>query len=137
MFAKALFPTDFSETAEHALNYLGKIAADTKCPVTIMHVIEEKPADAETAKRLEADSRFLLESKRQRLESMGATEVSADLASGESAKEILSRAKEGGFSIIVMGSHGKGLAKEVFLGSVSNEVARHAGIPVLLITPVR
>jgi nucleotide-binding universal stress UspA family protein len=137
MFTKALFPTDFSETAEHALNYLGKIAAETKCHVSVMHVLEEKPADTETAKRMEADCRFLIESKKRRLESLGASEVSADLIFGEPAKEILARAKEGDFSIIVMGSKGKGLVKEVFLGSVSNEVARHAGIPVLLIPPAR
>ena len=137
MFTRVLFPTDFSEAAEHALNYLGKIAADTKCPVTVMHVLEEKPDDTETTKRMEADSRFLLESKRQRLESMGATDVSTDLASGEPAWEILDRAKEGDFSIIVMGSTGKGFVKGVFLGSVSNEVARHAELPVLLVPAVR
>ena len=100
-------------------------------------ILKEKPDDTETTKRLEADSRFLLESKRQRLESMGATDVSTDLASGEPAWEILDRAKEGDFSIIVMGSTGKGFVKGVFLGSVSNEVARHAELPVLLIPAVR
>ena len=132
MFTRVLFPTDFSVTAEHALNYLGKIAADTKCPVTIMHVLEEEPADTDVE-----NSRLLLESKRQRLESMGAAEVSTDLASGEPAWEILDRAKGGDFSIIVMGSTGKGFVKEVFLGSVSNEVVRRAELPVLLIPVVQ
>jgi len=35
MFTRILFPTDFSRAAEHVLMYLGKIAADTKCPITI------------------------------------------------------------------------------------------------------
>ncbi len=132
MFTKILFPTDFSRAAEHALMYLGKIAADTKCPITIMHVLEEKPADAEKAKRME-ETRFLLEAKKRRLESMGARLVNTELVSGEPADVILARAKEEDFSIIVMGSTGKGLVKGVFLGSVSNEVARHADLPVLLI----
>jgi nucleotide-binding universal stress UspA family protein len=132
MFTRVLFPTDFSVTAEHALNYLGKIAADTKCPVTIMHVLEREPTDTEVA-----NSRLLLESIRKRLKSTGATDVNTDLASGEPVWEILDRAKEGAFSIIVMGSMCKGSVKEVFLGSVSNEVARHAELPVLLIPPVR
>ena len=42
MFAKILFPTDFSETAEKALDFLGKIIRDTGCPVTLMHVMEQK-----------------------------------------------------------------------------------------------
>ncbi len=136
MFTKILFPTDFSRAAEHALMYLGKIAADTKCPVTIMHVLEEKPADAETAKRMEEDSLFFLNSKKQRLESMGAKLVSTELTYGEAAGVILVRAKEENFSIIVMGSTGKSLVKGALLGSVSNEVARHAELPVLLIPAV-
>jgi nucleotide-binding universal stress UspA family protein len=136
MFARAIFPTDFSETAENALNYLGKIAADTKCSVRILHVMENS-ADAETAKLMEAESRSFMESKKRRLESMGAVDVSVELASGDPAKEILARAKEEDFSIIVMGTNGKGIVKEVLLGSVSNEVARHAGIPILLIPPER
>ena len=45
MFTRVLFPTDFSETAERALDYLGKIALETGCPVTVMYVIGEKDDD--------------------------------------------------------------------------------------------
>jgi nucleotide-binding universal stress UspA family protein len=137
LFIKILFPSDFSECAEHALNYLGKIAVETGCPITIMHVLEEKPADAATARQLEEEQRFFLEAKKHRLKSQGRSEVSIFLATGEPAREIISMANEGNFSIIVMGSKGKGLLREVFLGSVANEVARHAGVPVLLIPAVR
>lgn len=102
-----------------------------------MHVLKEKPADADAAKRPEAVCRLLLESKKISLESLGAPDVSADLVLGEPAKEILARTKEGDFSIVVMGSQGKGFVKEILLGSVAKDVARHAGIPVLLIPPVR
>jgi nucleotide-binding universal stress UspA family protein len=137
MFTSVLFPTDFSEAAEQALIYLGKIAADTECPVTILHVIEEKPADNEAAERMMESARFLIEAKKRRLESLGASAVNSILVSGEPAKEILATAKEGDFSLIVMGSTGKGLVKGVLLGSVSNEVTRHADVPVLLIPSVR
>ena len=136
MFTSVLFPTDFSEAAEQALNYLGKIAADTECPVTMLHIIEEKPADNEAAERMMESARFLIESKKRRLESLGASAVNSILVSGEPAKEILATAKEGDFSLIVMGSTGKGLVKGVLLGSVSNEVTRHADVPVLLIPAV-
>lgn len=136
MFTRVLFPTDFSEAAEQALNYLGKIAADTACPVTMLHVIEEKPADDEAAEHLLESTRFLIESKKRRLETLGASTVDNLLVSGEPAKEILAAAKEGNFSLIVMGSTGKGLVKGMLLGSVSNEVTRHADVPVLLIPAV-
>ena len=137
MFARFLFPTDFSETAEKALDYLGKIALETKSPVTIMHVISEKDDDPAAAQRQEEDARYLLEAKKRRLETLGAAEVNVDLVHGKPAEEIIGRTKKGKFSIIVMGSQGKGFLREVFLGSVANEAARHAGVPVLLVPASR
>lgn len=136
LFSNILFPTDFSETAERALNYLGKIAAETKCPVTIFHVLEGKPAEAATAKLREEDCRSLLEAKKHRLRSLGGTAASIDLANGEPGQEIVDRANTANFSLIVMGSQGKGFVKEIFLGSVANKVTRHASVPVLLIPAV-
>ena len=137
MFARVLFPTDFSDTAEKALDYLGKIALETKSPVTIMHVISEKDDDPAAAQRQEEDARYLLEAKKRRLETLGAAEVNVDLVHGKPAEEIIGRTKIGEFSIIVMGSQGKGFLREVFLGSVANEAARHAGVPVLLVPASR
>ncbi len=137
MFSRVIFPTDFSETAERALDYLGKIALETKCPVTIMHVISEKDDDPSAAQRREEDARYLLEAKKRRLETLGATEVTVDLVNGNPAEEIIGRTNKGDFSIIVMGSQGKGFLREVFLGSVANEAARHAGVPVLFVPASR
>lgn len=136
MFTRVLFPTDFSAAAEQALNCLGKIAADTGCPVTVLHVLDEEPADNETAERILEGVRFLMESKKRRLESLGASAVASLLAPGAPAKQILATAREGDFSLIVMGSTGKGHVQGVLLGSVSNEVTRHAGVPVLLVPAV-
>jgi len=133
LFVRVLFPTDFSETAERALDYLGKIALETGCQVTVMHVISERDADPVAAQRREEGARYLLEAKKRRLKTLGAAEVTIDLVHGKPGAEILGRTKEGDFSIIVMGGQGKGFLEEVFLGSVSNEVARHAGVPLLLV----
>lgn len=134
MFARVLFPTDFSEAAERALDYLGKIALETGCPLTVLHVIEDiKDDDPADAQRREEDARFLLEAKKRRLETLGASGVNIDLVRGKPSEEIIDRSKEGNFSIIVMGGQGKGLLKEVFLGSVANEVARFAEVPVLFV----
>lgn len=35
MFSRLLFPTDFSETAERTMEYLGKITQDTRCSVNV------------------------------------------------------------------------------------------------------
>jgi len=132
MFEKVLFPTDFSETAERALDYLGKIALETGCPITLMHVVAGKEDDP-TARSHEEEALYLLEAKQRRLKTLGAAEVTIDLVHGKPAEEIISRSKNGAFSIVVMGGQGKGFMQELFLGSTANEVARHAGVPLLFV----
>ena len=133
LFTRVLFPTDFSETAEQALESLGKMALETNCHVTIMHVVDDKGADQAEAQRRKEAAQYLLEAKKRRLETLGAAEVAIALRHGDAAAEILALAGKEQFSLIVVGGQGKGLVKEVFLGSVANEVARHAGVPVLFV----
>lgn len=133
LFSKILFPTDFSETAERALDYLAQIATETKSPVTLLHVYDDKNLDNESRQRLEDGRSFFSESKMERLKSRGVSDVTVEITFGNPAQVILDRALKGDFSIIVMGSQGKGLVQEVFIGSVSNKVVREAGLPVLLI----
>lgn len=133
MFTRVLFPTDFSETAERALDYLGKIVMGSGCHVTLMHVIAEKDDDPAAAQGREEEARYLLDAKKRRLERLGAAEVIIDLARGKPAEVIVGRAKGGDFSSIVMGGQGKEFLKEIFLGSTANEVARHAPVPLLVI----
>lgn len=137
LFRNILHPSDFSETAERALEYLGQIAAETKSPVTLLHVYEDKHLDTESRQRLEDGSRFFAEAKMERLKSRGVSEVTAEFTFGDPAEEIIARADRGDYSLIVMGSQGKGFVQEVFLGSVSNKVVRHAGVPVLLVPALR
>ncbi len=137
LFSKILYPTDFSETAESALEYVGQIAAETKSPVTLLHVYEDKHLDEESRKRLEDGGRFFSDAKVERLKSRGVSEVTVELTFGDPAEEIIARANREDFSLIVMGSQGKGFVQETFLGSVSNKVVRHAGVPVLLIPALR
>ncbi|BCG47472.1 UspA domain protein [Citrifermentans bremense] len=133
IFSRVLFPTDYSETAEKALDFLGKIALETGCSVTLMHVMESQGEDQENERRREEECWYLLEAKKRRLERLGAAEVSIDLVHGRAAEEILSRMSKGAFTSIVMGGKGKGVLTELILGSTANEVARHATLPVLFV----
>src|SRR5512136_1338567 len=96
-FRNILFPTDFSATAERALEYLGHIAAKTKCPVTLLHVCEEKPVDAESRQRLEDGGRFLSEAKKDRLKSLGVSKVTIELTFADPRQEIIDSATKAAF----------------------------------------
>ena len=133
IFSRILFPTDYSETAEKALDFLGKVALETGCSVTLMHVMEANDEDPETVRRREEECWYLLEAKKRRLERLGAAEVSIDLVHGRASEEILSSMNKGAFTAIVMGGKGKGMLTELILGSTANEVARRAKIPVLFV----
>jgi nucleotide-binding universal stress UspA family protein len=63
--------------------------------------------------------------------------VAVEIPYGSPIQEIVRRAQEGDHSLIIMGSQGRGLIAEVFLGSVSHNVVRQAPIPVLLVPAVR
>lgn len=136
LFQRILYPTDFSETAEHALGYLGEIAAETKSPVTLLHVYDEKTLDAESRRRLEDGRRFFSDAKVERLKSRGVSEVNVDLIFGDPAEEIIAKANKEDFSLIVMGNKGKGFIQEVVHGSIANKVVRNAPVPVLLIPAI-
>ena len=68
-----------------------------------------------------------------RLKEMGDAEIGMEIPYGSPIDEILQRTGEGGASLVVMGSHGRGFVSELFLGSVSHNVARHSEAPVLLV----
>ncbi|MCG7993108.1 MAG: universal stress protein [Candidatus Thiodiazotropha lotti] len=68
----------------------------------------------------------------ERLRAMG-TECIALQVQGAYADKILQEAEKLQAEIIVVGSHGKGLVKELIYGSTSNQLVRRAEIPILLV----
>jgi len=72
-----------------------------------------------------------------RLEQCGAEGVAVEIPYGLPVEEILQRSRSGDHSLIVMGAQGRGFFSEIFLGSVANQVARLAPLPVLLVPALR
>jgi nucleotide-binding universal stress UspA family protein len=139
-FRHILFPTDFSDNAEHAFLYLEHIVRETKAHVTLLHVQDESKIERHLKHRLEEFNQIdaeRLERMKLRLEQCGAAGVSTDIPYGSPTKIILDRARSNSFSLIVMGSQGRGFIQEVLMGSVANNVARHAPLPALFVPAVR
>jgi nucleotide-binding universal stress UspA family protein len=140
MFHHILFPTDFSDNAEHALLYLEHIVREAKSHVTLLHVQDKTKIEKHLKHRLEEFNQIdaeRLEGMKLRLEQFGAASVQTDIPYGSPTQIILERARSNSFSLILMGSQGRGFIHEVFMGSVANRVARLAPLPVLFIPAPR
>jgi nucleotide-binding universal stress UspA family protein len=140
---KILYVTDFSETAQRAFSHLEKMVELGARRVSLLHVQDQtKLANIEKhlPKLLQEfnaiDTRRLEELKSTLMEK-GADEVDVLLIHGLPVTEILKVSRQEDYSLILMGSQGRGYVKESFLGSVSNNVVRQASLPVLLIPALR
>jgi nucleotide-binding universal stress UspA family protein len=134
-----LFPTDFSEIAGRAFGYLERLAAKGVTQVTLLHALEAPGGEAyppgfqETA---EAAARGSLENLNKRLEMVGVPVVHTLFSQGHLVHLILEALGIMDFSLIIMGTQGRGFIREIFLGSVAHNISRLASGPVLLIPPL-
>ncbi len=139
---RILFPTDFSASAERALDLSLLLAGAFDAELHMFHAVVlhqddphnpahhfpdpeaihrrlEELADSEMARLL--DRGRAVEVKIKRVKSRG---ISA-------APTILDYANEWGADLIVIGTHGRRGPSHLFLGSVAEEVVSHASCPVL------
>lgn len=133
MFEKILVPTDFTQEADLVLGFVAGMRVLGVKEVVLAHVMDvgaspSWPASPNIMQTLESR----LAERQRRLEDAGFS-ARSELLEGNPPTEILRLADEGGFSLIVSGSHGKLRMEELFFGSVSEAVARRSKTPVLLI----
>jgi len=135
-----LYCTDFSDTVQRAYKYVEKMVESGCKKVTIMHVQDKTKIDKHLSHKLEEFNKIdaeRIEMLKEQLAKKGASNIQKKIPYGIPTAEILNEAKTGGYSLIVMGSQGKGYIREVFLGSVSHNIARYAEVSVLLIPAIR
>ena len=135
-----LCPVDFSEPSRGALRYAVAIAGRFGARVTVLTVNDPllvAAADmAGGAGRLAADARAEIE--RFFLDTLSGTppgvSVEFTVTAGAAAGEILRLSRDGGYALIVMGSHGATGIRKLFFGSTTERVLRETSVPVL-VTP--
>jgi nucleotide-binding universal stress UspA family protein len=143
---KILVPTDFSECSRAAFDQALAMAKHLGLEIELLHVfslpaiagagdvliaLPDQPyqsALAWTQKNAdETMERFLADFD------TGSVLVGARVESGRPEEVILAAAREGGFDMIVMGTHGRSGLSHLILGSVAERVVRLAPCPVLTV----
>jgi nucleotide-binding universal stress UspA family protein len=138
-FERILFPTDFSDSAENASQYVISLAKKYGSKIHVLHVVEPFTYTSDfgidysaqyremevTAKRLIGE--IIASLKKSSLDAEGA------VLSGEPFVEIIRYARQENADLIVMATHGRTGIEHVLLGSVAEKVVRKSPCPVLTV----
>lgn len=136
-----LVATDFSESAEHALEEAIGLARRLDARIHLMHAYElpallpgaeASAASAELDRSIRSSSRAALEELAERVRS-ASLQVAVEVANGAPTEVIVRRARELGADLIVMGTRGRSGLSHVLLGSVAERTVRTAPCPVLTV----
>lgn len=141
---KILYPTDFSEYADHARMYVSEMAKAFDSKVVLMHTIQA-PSHYEVAynyelalnpdeigeKRQKAADKKLNEIA-QLIREEG-VEVETMITLGSAFVDIVSTARKQEVDLVILSTHGWGFIKHVLMGSTAERVVRKAPCPVLTV----
>lgn len=129
--ARILVPTDFSGTANKAFRYAAVLSKTTGASLIALHVIAPvyylEPADAASLVR---EARAVAQKEFGKLKPAPAR---AMIQEGIPHDVIAAAAQTVGADLVVMGTHGRSGFNRLMLGSVAENVVRHAPCPVLTV----
>ena len=143
MYTHIIVPLDGSKLAESALPEAEKLASITGAEIVLLRVIDYSSRDRfgdfgllyeyeAMAKALDEErelaTAYLTDVSTRLVDGIA---VSTRLVDGIAAKAIVGVAKPG--DVIVMATHGRTGMRRWFIGSIAEEVLRHASVPVLLV----
>ena len=141
-FKKILFPTDFSNCANHALKYSLLLAEKYQAKLTLFHAIimfmddpnnpdYRFPDLTETYNQIEQVCNRCFQ---EVMDGDHKVETDKVIVRGISPPdEILRYAEENDVSLIVMGTCGRSALGRFFFGSTAEKVVRHSHCPVLTV----
>ena len=144
---RILVPIDFSEPSRAAFDYAVELAKSCGATVDVLHVWEAPnflPPDsagsvpslsyAEHVRKAADDAleTFVADARGRGIE-LNASEIQL----GRPAHAIAEAALAGGYDLIVLGTHGRTGFSRALIGSVAENVVRHAPCPVLTVRPRR
>jgi nucleotide-binding universal stress UspA family protein len=138
LFSRILVAVDGSASAKNAFEKSIYLAQRCNSKLDVIHVVLDSTfgGDSATAfdliNELKEKGRKLLEQCKNQAESNNVP-VETFLKFGDYAQVIIDTASENNYDLIVMGSRGLSVFKELLLGSVSFKVMHHAKCPVMVV----
>lgn len=146
--SKIVVPLDGSEAAEAALPFGEELAKVLGLEIILIRamgvettvqfgpaVVNTCPVSTRVLERLDVVASGYLAGLATTLKNKG-LKVQWELLRGSPGPRIVEFAKETSNSMVVMTTHGRSGLRRWILGSVADQVVRHAGEPVLVIRPV-
>jgi nucleotide-binding universal stress UspA family protein len=139
-----LVPVDFSPHAERAFTYAATLAERFGAKLALLYVVDDSfatggwsseiyvPNVPELMQNLIADADRRLATLKASAAALGLKAETAVIR-GRPAHAIVEHAQNGGFDLIVMGTHGRTGMSHVVMGSVAERVLRKAPCPVLTV----
>jgi len=140
-----IVPLDGSELAETILPNVAELAKQLALEIILLRAYkipaniyaspdEYYPAQYEEIRtELREEARTYLERKVEELKRLGVVNVSSVMPEGLGADEIIAQARKIPNNLIAMCTHGRSGPGRWVLGSVTENVVRHAGHPVLVV----
>ncbi len=136
-----LVPTDYSDTANNALQYAVGLAEFCHANIILLHAYQipvptgEVPVMMISPQDLDKDNAMRIHKLERELVSQtsGSLKFESVVRAGFASDEIIDTAKEKNADLIVMGVTGGNKLEEILMGSSTISVIRHAKTPVLVI----
>lgn len=144
MYKKILVPLDGSELAEQVLPLVIELATGAGSEIILLRVpdipiyetmMAVPDFNMQVREQAEREAREYLDQLSCKLRGMG-LEVRTHIAlAGAVYFTILQTAREFEVDVIAMSTHGRSGLARLVMGSVADDVVRHADLPVLLVRP--
>lgn len=142
MFNRILIPTDGSDAVRPAVEMALNLAKTHDATLHVLFVVDQPTSVSGTGEGFSGLDNLLTALEEEGQQAADAIEEQAEdsdigteiaVRRGNPHDDILTYANEHGIELIVMGTHGRTGVKRALLGSVTENVVRHAEIPVLTV----
>ncbi len=138
-----LVPTDFSENAQHAVDYAVELAKRSSAKLHLLHTpviptyllmdLSYSPGP-EAVTRILNDSQDALDAQAKSIAAAGVEHFTA-IREGTVHEVIRDYAREHGMDVVIVGTHGRSGVSKLMYGSVTERVIKTVHTPIIVVPP--